>query len=45
MATLKELMDRLTPERRARVKTRAAELRKKIEESTRRETQKDVPKS
>jgi len=45
MATLKELMDSLTPERRARVKARAAKLRKEIEESTRRETQEDAPKS
>ncbi|WP_186369004.1 hypothetical protein [Pantoea sp. PSNIH1] len=45
MATLKELMDRLTPERRARVKARAAELRKEIEEGTRRVTPKMHPKA
>ena len=44
MATLKELMDRLTPERRARVKARAAELNKEIQEIPRREAQKDAPK-
>ncbi len=45
MATLKELMDRLTPERRARVKARAAELNKEIEASTRRKAQKDITKA
>jgi len=44
MATLKELMDKLTPERRARVKARAAELRKEIQESPHREAQKNAPK-
>jgi len=45
MATLKELMDKITPECRARVKARAAELRKEIEESTRRGTQENASKS